>query len=104
MAIRTREEILESIRNIVGDSTDDNTLQVLEDVTDTFTDFENKTANQTDWEAKYKKTMRVGEKNMLSVFTLVTQASPPKTMNQLLTNQTTNPHVLKSYLQQSKGE
>lgn len=55
MAIRTREEILESIRNIVGDSTDDNTLQVLEDVTDTFTDFENKTANQTDWEAKYKE-------------------------------------------------
>jgi hypothetical protein len=36
MAVRTREEILESIRNIVGDSTDDNTLQVLEDVTDTF--------------------------------------------------------------------
>ena len=55
MAVRTREEILESIKNIVGDSTDDNTLQVLEDVTDTFTDFENKTANQTDWEAKYKE-------------------------------------------------
>lgn len=55
MAIRTREEILESIRNIVGDSTDDNTLQVLEDVTDTITDFENKTANQSDWEAKYKE-------------------------------------------------
>ena len=47
MAIRTREEILESIRNIVGDSTDDNTLQVLEDVTDTFTDF--------DWKAKYEE-------------------------------------------------
>ena len=55
MAIRTREEILESIRNIVGDSTDDNTLQVLEDVTDTFTDFENKTADQTDWKAKYEE-------------------------------------------------
>ena len=55
MAVRTREEILESIRNIVGDSTDDNTLKVLEDVTDTFTDFENKTANQTDWETKYKE-------------------------------------------------
>lgn len=55
MAVRTREEILESIRNVVGDSTDDNTLQVLEDVTDTFTDFENKTANQTDWKAKYEE-------------------------------------------------
>lgn len=55
MAVRTREEILESIRNIVGDSTDDNSLQLLEDVTDTFTDFENKTANQTDWKAKYEE-------------------------------------------------
>lgn len=55
MAVRTREEIIESIRTIVGDSTDDNTLQILEDVTDTLTDFENKTANQTDWEAKYKE-------------------------------------------------
>lgn len=55
MAIKTREEILESIRKIVGDSTDDNTLQVLEDVTDTLTDFENKTANQTYWEDKYKE-------------------------------------------------
>ena len=55
MAVRTREEILESIRNIVGDSTDDNTLQVLEDVTDTFTDFENKTADQTDWDEGWRK-------------------------------------------------
>lgn len=55
MAVRTREEILESIRTIVGENTDDNTLQVLEDVTDTLTDFENKTANQTDWESKYKE-------------------------------------------------
>lgn len=55
MAIRTMEEILESIRNIVGDSTDDNTLQVLEDVTDTFTDFEGKTSDQTDWKAKYEE-------------------------------------------------
>lgn len=104
MAIRTREEILESIRNIVGDSTDDNTLQVLEDVTDTFTDFENKTANQTDWEARYKENDEGWRKNMLNVFTLVTQAFPPKTMTQIMTSQTTNPHVLKSYLQQSKGE
>mgnify|MGYP006907980016 CR=1 FL=1 len=55
MAIRSREEILESIRTVVGDSTDDNVLHVLEDVTDTLTDFENKTANQTDWETKYKE-------------------------------------------------
>lgn len=78
MAIRTREEILESIRNIVGDSTDDNTLQVLEDVTDTFTDFENKTANQTDWEAKYKENDEGWRKKYAERFYTGDPNIPPK--------------------------
>lgn len=78
MAIRTREEILESIRNIVGDRTDDNTLQVLEDVTDTFTDFENKTANQTDWEAKYKENDESWRKKYAERFYTGDPSVPPK--------------------------
>lgn len=78
MAIRTREEILGSIRNIVGDSTDDNTLQVLEDVTDTFTDFENKTANQTDWEAKYKENDECWRKKYAERFYTGDPNVPPK--------------------------
>ena len=78
MAVRTREEILESIRNIVGDSTDDNTLQVLEDVTDTFTDFENKTANQTDWEAKYKENDEGWRKKYTERFYTGDPSVPPR--------------------------
>ena len=78
MAIRTREEILESIRNIVGDSTDDNTLQVLEDVTDTFTDFENKTANQTDWKARYKENDEGWRKKYAERFYTGDPSVPPK--------------------------
>lgn len=78
MAVRTREEILESIRNIIGDSTDDNTLQVLEDVTDTFTDFENKTANQTDWEAKYKENDEGWRKKYAERFYTGDTSVPPK--------------------------
>ena len=78
MAIRSREEILESIRNIVGDRTDDNTLQVLEDVTDTFTDFENKTANQTDWEAKYKENDEGWRKKYAERFYTGDPSVPPK--------------------------
>lgn len=78
MAVRTREEILESIRNIVGDSTDDNTLQVLEDVTDTFTDFENKTASQTDWEAKYKENDEGWRKKYAERFYTGDPSVPPK--------------------------
>lgn len=78
MAIRTREEILESIRNIVGDSTDDNTLQVLEDVTDTFTDFENKTADQTDWKAKYEENDEGWRKKYAERFYTCDPSVPPK--------------------------
>lgn len=78
MAIRTREEILESIRNIVGDRTDDNTLQVLEDVTDTLTDFENKTANQTDWEAKYRENDEGWRKKYAERFYTGDPSVPPK--------------------------
>lgn len=78
MAVRTREEILESIRNIVGDSTDDNTLQVLEDVTDTFTDFENKTANQSDWKAKYEENDEGWRKKYAERFYTGDPSVPPK--------------------------
>lgn len=55
MAVRTREEILESIRARVGEQTDDETIAFLEDVTDTLTDFETR-ANSSgeDWEQRYK--------------------------------------------------
>lgn len=55
MAIRTREEILESIRARVGEQTDDETISFLEDVTDTLTDFETRAnGDGEDWEQRYK--------------------------------------------------
>ena len=42
MAVKTREEILESVKEILGDNTDDNTITFLEDITDTITDLEDK--------------------------------------------------------------
>lgn len=54
MAVKTREEILESVKEIFGDNTDDNTLTFLEDITDTITDLEDKAKGDgTDWKAKY---------------------------------------------------
>lgn len=55
MAIRTREEILNSVRSHFGDDTSDEALALVEDITDTINDFENKAKNDgTDWEQKYK--------------------------------------------------
>lgn len=55
MAVRTTEEILESIKTRVGDSTEDADLEFLEDVTDTLSDLKNKTESQEDWKTKYEE-------------------------------------------------
>lgn len=56
MAVKTRDEILEAVRNRIGDQTDDDSIAFLEDITDTLTDLEEKAKGDgTDWEAKYKE-------------------------------------------------
>ena len=55
MAVCTPEEILESIKTRVGDSTEDADLKFLEDVTDTLSELKSKTENQEDWKTKYEE-------------------------------------------------
>jgi hypothetical protein len=55
MSVRTREEILETIRTRIGDQTDDETISFLEDVTDTLTDLETRAnGGGENWEQRYK--------------------------------------------------
>lgn len=51
--IRTREELLNQIKEVIGESTEDGALALLEDVTDTVTDLETRAAGNTDWKSKY---------------------------------------------------
>lgn len=53
MAVKSRDEIMEAIRKRIGEDTSDEAISLLEDVTDTFTDYETKVADKTDWKAKY---------------------------------------------------
>jgi phosphoglycolate phosphatase-like HAD superfamily hydrolase len=55
MAVRTTDEILETIKTRVGDSTEDADLEFLEDVTDTLSDLINKSEGQEDWKTKYEE-------------------------------------------------
>lgn len=53
MAILTREQLMESIRNRVGDDTSDEALAFIENVNDTI---ENMSSDKnTDWKAKYEE-------------------------------------------------
>ena len=54
MSIRTKDEILTAVRGQLGDDTSDEALALIEDITDTIADYENKTNNNGEnWEQKY---------------------------------------------------
>ena len=54
MAVRSKEELLNDIKGVIGENTDDTTIILLEDISDTFDDLESK-ANKEDWKTKYEE-------------------------------------------------
>lgn len=53
MAVKTREKILEAIKSKIGEDTSDDSISLLEDITDTIDDYETRVADKTDWKNKY---------------------------------------------------
>ena len=51
MAVRTRDEIMNAIKARLGDDTSDDALAIIEDVNDTFSDYETRLGE--DWKSKY---------------------------------------------------
>lgn len=55
MAVRSSEEIMESLREIIGDRNDDTALSILEDVSDTISDYSTRITESGDWKKKYEE-------------------------------------------------
>lgn len=55
MAIVSKQQILDSIKERFGDDTSDETLTLIEDISDTLTDYETKTNDTTNWKTKYEE-------------------------------------------------
>lgn len=56
MAILTKADLMAKIKTIIGDDTSDETLNALDDITDTIDDYENRSngnASDADWQKKY---------------------------------------------------
>lgn len=53
MAIRTKDELIGMIRGRIGEDTSDEALALLEDLTDTMDDFENRVTDPENWKEKY---------------------------------------------------
>lgn len=56
MAILTKEELLNTIKNRIGEDVSDEAIKFIEDVTDTVNDYETKiNGDGTDWKKKYEE-------------------------------------------------
>lgn len=53
MAVKSKEEILTSIKAVIGENASDEAITLLEDVTDTYDDMAGRAADPGDWEKKY---------------------------------------------------
>lgn len=54
MSVKNKDEILEAIKTRIGDNTDDETISLLEDVSDTLADLETR-ASDEHWKTKYEE-------------------------------------------------
>lgn len=66
MAIKSREDLIASVSAIIGEEPDENGVALLEDITDTITDFEDKT--KEDWKAKYEENDKAWRKKYTDRF------------------------------------
>lgn len=79
MAVKTREEILESFRTRLGENPDDDSISFLEDVTDTLDDFEKRAnGDGTDWKSKYEENDANWRKKYTERFFSIEPESNPK--------------------------
>lgn len=56
MAVLTKEQYMEQVRNLVGDSADDASLAIIENMFDTYDDMEQRAnGDGENWKEKYEK-------------------------------------------------
>ena len=53
--VRTKDEILASIKTKIGEDTSDEAIALVEDINDTFEDLSTRVAEAGDWKAKYEE-------------------------------------------------
>lgn len=53
MAVISKEDLIKKFNSFAGENATDEALSFLEDLSDTFSDYETKTKDTTNWQAKY---------------------------------------------------
>lgn len=66
MAVRSKEELLNSLSAIIGEEPNENGIAFMEDLSDTVEDFEEKTKD--DWKTKYEENDKAWKKKYTERF------------------------------------
>ena len=65
--IKSKEELIEEIRAVVGDDTSDNVITLIENVSDTITELE--TSDGEEWKQKFEENDKMWREKYISRFT-----------------------------------
>lgn len=70
MSVLTKEQFMENFKKIIGDSTSDDVVAMLEDITDTYNDFETRSnqSGQEDWKAKFEENDKMWREKYTNAF------------------------------------
>lgn len=55
MAIISKEELINKVNALIGDRDDDESISLIEDITDSINDYETKLNESGDWKSKYEE-------------------------------------------------
>lgn len=55
MAIKNKQELLDSLTAMIGEDKNDQAIAFVEDMTDTIDDYESRVKDSTDWRKKYEE-------------------------------------------------
>ena len=55
MAVKKKEELMEALRQRIGEDTSDEALSLIEDFNDTMEQYEKSNTDSTDWKTKYEE-------------------------------------------------
>ena len=53
--VKTKDELLNAIKEKFGDDTSDETISLIEDISDTMSDYETRVADTTNWKNMYEE-------------------------------------------------
>ena len=51
--VKSKDEIMQALKTRFGEDTSDDTISIIEDISDTIDDYASKITDKTDWKAKY---------------------------------------------------